>query len=221
MKIIGHRGARGLAPENTLAGFKKALEHHVDEIECDVRVTKDRIPILIHDPFLTDEADNRLKIADHTLAKLREHKADLVTMEAAIRLVDRRVPIILEVKPDQPIAPIKTVLNEFLQAGWQVSDFRLASFSYKTLRQLHAAFPEITKIVNDSWSGSRATWRARRLGTKRLCLNKTWLWPYFNRAMRRRGYEVYAYTVNETRWRLFMPGLYGVVTDYPDVFEKK
>jgi glycerophosphoryl diester phosphodiesterase len=45
VKIIGHRGARGLAPENTLAAFAKAIELEVDGVEFDVRVTKDKIPL--------------------------------------------------------------------------------------------------------------------------------------------------------------------------------
>ena len=47
--IQGHRGARGLAPENTLAGFQKAIELGVTTLEFDVGVTKDGIPIIFHD----------------------------------------------------------------------------------------------------------------------------------------------------------------------------
>ena len=41
IKVIGHRGAPGLEPENTLRSFRRALELGVDVIECDVRMTKD------------------------------------------------------------------------------------------------------------------------------------------------------------------------------------
>ncbi|MDC0234992.1 glycerophosphodiester phosphodiesterase family protein, partial [Candidatus Marinimicrobia bacterium] len=47
--IQGHRGARGLAPENTLVGFQKAIELGVTTLEFDVGVTKDGIPIIFHD----------------------------------------------------------------------------------------------------------------------------------------------------------------------------
>ena len=46
---IGHRGAKGYAPENTLASFEKALELGVDMIELDVQNSKDFIPMVIHD----------------------------------------------------------------------------------------------------------------------------------------------------------------------------
>ncbi len=47
--LQGHRGARGLAPENTLPGWKKALELGVDTIECDMAITKDGVVVVHHD----------------------------------------------------------------------------------------------------------------------------------------------------------------------------
>lgn len=53
--IQGHRGARGLMPENTLAGFKKAVEIGVSTIELDVGITKDEVVVVIHDFELAAE----------------------------------------------------------------------------------------------------------------------------------------------------------------------
>jgi len=47
--IIGHRGAKGIAPENSLSGFKKAVELGIDGVELDVHLTKDEKLIVIHD----------------------------------------------------------------------------------------------------------------------------------------------------------------------------
>lgn len=52
MKVIGHRGAAGLAPENTFAGFDLALAMGVDGIETDVQKTKDEVLVLFHDDRL-------------------------------------------------------------------------------------------------------------------------------------------------------------------------
>jgi YVTN family beta-propeller protein len=51
----GHRGARGLAPENTLAAFERALALGVTTIETDVAITKDDVPVIAHDPFLNPD----------------------------------------------------------------------------------------------------------------------------------------------------------------------
>jgi glycerophosphoryl diester phosphodiesterase len=53
--LQGHRGARGLAPENTFAGFRAALAAGVDAIEIDVAVTADGVPVVSHDPLLNPD----------------------------------------------------------------------------------------------------------------------------------------------------------------------
>lgn len=64
LELIGHRGATGLAPENTIPGFKKALEHNVDAIELDVVITGDEQVVVSHEPWfrhdicLTPEGDS-------------------------------------------------------------------------------------------------------------------------------------------------------------------
>ena len=50
--IIGHRGASAVAPENTMAAFRKAIESGADGIEFDVRLSRDGVPVIIHDDTL-------------------------------------------------------------------------------------------------------------------------------------------------------------------------
>ena len=65
--MLGHRGARLYAPENTLPAFDLALQHGADGFEFDVRLTRDRYTIICHDPKL-----NRLTVRRQTLRRLRE-----------------------------------------------------------------------------------------------------------------------------------------------------
>ena len=51
-KIIGHRGVKDIAPENTILSINKAIEHNLEWIEIDVKVSKDNIPFLLHDDLL-------------------------------------------------------------------------------------------------------------------------------------------------------------------------
>jgi glycerophosphoryl diester phosphodiesterase len=81
--LQGHRGARGLAPENTLAAFERALEIGVTTLETDVHLTADGVPVLHHDPRLnpdhTRDAGGTWLAApgpllkDLTLAQLQAH----------------------------------------------------------------------------------------------------------------------------------------------------
>ena len=214
LKIIGHRGARGLAPENTIVSLLKALGCKVDMIEFDVRVTKDDVSILHHNRTLRDESGNKLGIEQHTYEELKEHKPDLATLDDALKALSGKVPLCIEVKRKVSIEPVVQTLKNYKH------EFFLASKSQKTLLGLHRALPNVPKIVIESWSGLRAVYRAKQLGTKRLSMNHLFLWSGFIRARKRRGYELYAYPLNDPkkarRWAKY--GLGGVVTDFPDRF---
>lgn len=69
--IIGHRGASAVAPENTIAAFREAIDVGTDGIEFDVRLTKDRIPVIIHDSTLQRTAGLRSRVADLTWSELK------------------------------------------------------------------------------------------------------------------------------------------------------
>lgn len=221
--VIGHRGAKGLAPENTIASIEKARAHGADEIEFDVRVTKDGVPILAHDPFVHDASGAEYSIDRHTYAQLLGYKPELATLEEVLNHIDARVHLDIEVKPAEPVEPIIAVLRDFINSGmYHASHIHVASFSYKTLREIHRALPDLPLIVNEHWSGVVATWRARRLGTKRITMRSYWLWRGFIAPMARRGWQLSSYTVNDPklakRWHSY--GLYGIVTDFPDRFQK-
>ncbi len=222
MKIVGHRGAKGLAPENTVASLLKAIEHNVDEIEFDLRVTKDNKVVLHHDPEITDASGNSFKIETTTLAELSKHKSDLALFDEALKAINHRVTILVEVKPHVAIKPVVAAIKGALSSGWEPNEIVIGSFSQKTLRALHTDLPELQTVVIERWSGVRARFRARQVNAKRLNMNQRWLWWGFIRAVKRGGYELYPYTMNDSakayQWDKY--GIAGVITDYPDRFEK-
>jgi glycerophosphoryl diester phosphodiesterase len=76
-RVVGHRGARSLAPENTMASFRKAAELGADAIECDVQLSRDGVPVVFHDFTLERCTDFAARpkaspfLADWTLDELR------------------------------------------------------------------------------------------------------------------------------------------------------
>ena len=215
-KIIGHRGARGLAPENTVKAIEVALKHHVDGVEFDVRVTSDGKVVLCHDPTLAD-----LLIRKQSYETLKNRKPDLATLEEALAAVHSQCALLIEIKPKVPVEPIVRILQHELTTNKEV-DISILSRSQSTLRQVHAALPEVKLVVNERWSIFIALWRMRQLGTDRLQMNQIWLWRGFLRAVHRRGIRISPYTVNSPkRFARWEPYIYGIVTDYPDRFEKK
>ncbi len=222
MKIIGHRGARGLAPENTIATFAKAIETGVDMIEFDLRVSLDSVVVLHHDPDIQTGARNAKVIANSTYKELKKTKNDLATLEEATEFINKRVPLYIEVKPGVNVKPIVKILKKYLAKGWRESDFYLASFSQGQLLKLNEQLPGMPKVIVEKWSGVRATRRARQLDTKFLAMNHHWLWSGFIWSVSKRGYVLFTYTLNSPakakRWAKV--GLAGVVTDYPDRFTR-
>ncbi|MCW3130665.1 MAG: glycerophosphodiester phosphodiesterase family protein [Methanophagales archaeon] len=71
MKIIAHRGARAEEPENTLRAVRKAFECGVDAVEIDVRFSKDREIVVIHDDTLERTTNGIGKVGEKTLEQLR------------------------------------------------------------------------------------------------------------------------------------------------------
>jgi len=74
LNVIGHRGAAGLLPENTLAGFKKAMELGVDTIELDIHITADRQAVVCHDaglnPAMTRDKNGKWVKERHLIKEL-------------------------------------------------------------------------------------------------------------------------------------------------------
>lgn len=222
MKIIGHRGARGLSPENTIASLEKAIEHNVDMVEVDVRVTKDGVAVLHHDPVVSDPDGGEVIIAHTAYAELLRHKPDLAALDHAIRAIQHRCPMMIEIKPGVPVRQTLAIIRDRLSRGWRLNEFMIASFDYKILQDVQRAMPKVALVVIERWSGVRASSRAKRLGTKYITMHQKWLWLGFVKAMKRNGFKLSPYTINnQARAQKWRPYLYAVITDRPDVFEKK
>ena len=68
--IVGHRGASALVPENTLAAFRRAIEDGAEGIEFDVRLSRDGVPVVIHDETLVRTGQTRAMVSELTAIEL-------------------------------------------------------------------------------------------------------------------------------------------------------
>jgi glycerophosphoryl diester phosphodiesterase len=91
--IIGHRGASAVSPENTTAAFREALEVGADGIEFDVRLTRDSVPVVIHDSTLRRTAGLSHRVVDLTWAEIS--KVDVGSWFAA-SFANETVPSLAE-----------------------------------------------------------------------------------------------------------------------------
>ena len=100
--IVGHRGAAGYAPENTLLSFQKAIELGCRAVEMDVHLSKDGEAVIIHDAKVDRVTDGKGKVRKMTLAQLRQLVLPLnqhiPTLQEAIDLCRGRTKMFIELK---------------------------------------------------------------------------------------------------------------------------
>lgn len=225
--IVGHRGAKGLALENTAMSIEAAIAYGVDMVEIDLRLTKDGRVVLLHDENAVARNGEIVHPQEQTYEKLLEYFPDILTLGELFPLVNHRCRIMLECKVIEAVEPAAAILKTFLASGWQASEFMFASFKYDNLEKFHALLPEIELVVLDNWSAVRATRRARKLGTTYLSMDQRYLWWGVIRSLSR-NYKLFCYPNHKlihikhakpAKW--FKYGLYGVITDYPNFFLTK
>lgn len=212
-KIIGHRGAKGLAPENTKASFEKAIQCGVDMIELDVRVTKDGVPVIAHDPEL-----HNYIVKDTSLRQLKTIYPDILTLEEAL-VITGDTPLMIEVKAPVNCLPIFEVLKKL--DAQKIDTYQVASFDPKVLKKFMKEMPDLTRVIIERWSGVRVGLRARRLRTKHITMRASSLWGFYIRAVTKRGIILNSYTLNDPKKasRFIRAGLTGVITDFPDRYK--
>ncbi len=104
--ILGHRGARANAPENTLSAFKKAMEYGADGVEFDVFLSQDGIPVVIHDETVDRTTDGHGAVWDLSAKELSQLNAAKNFPEFAKEGVPTLVQV-LEVLPDGAIINVE------------------------------------------------------------------------------------------------------------------
>jgi len=101
--IIGHRGASTVAPENTMAAFREAIAVGADGIEFDVRLTRDGVPVVIHDSTLRRTARLPHHIAALTWHELQQVDQTVPSLQELFTLFEaNNLLMYLEIKCDSP-----------------------------------------------------------------------------------------------------------------------
>jgi glycerophosphoryl diester phosphodiesterase len=153
--VIAHRGYRAKYPENTLIAFEAAIDAGADMIELDVLLTKDRKVVVIHDESLDRTTNGQGMVSDHTLLEIKALDAGtwfdarfmgerLPTLEEVLEMVDRRVPINIEIKrsayePHHPADAIERQIVELVTRRNAVENVLISSFEWRLLEHLPAA----------------------------------------------------------------------------------
>jgi glycerophosphoryl diester phosphodiesterase len=183
-KGFAHRGLHYGAgfPENSLLAFAAALELGAG-IECDLRLTKDDEVVVFHDKDAMRMCASPMRIGEHSLAelgRLRLGDGPIPTLESLLKLVEGRVPLLLEVKVDDDIWRWAPALKRAL------ADYRgpvgIMSFDPRVPRLMKTNMPAVRRglVVRDrlkAWKRAVAMWLANPqfLAVETKALGKTWV----------------------------------------------
>jgi len=240
--VLAHRGASLVAPENTLAAFRHAVELGADAIETDVRATRDGVPVLIHDPDVERTTDGAGAVAELSLVELQR-------LDAGARFRARgtaaapdgsacRVPTLaealaalpgvrfnLELKCDGPGDLVAAVLDTVVRAG-RAGTVLLTAEDDARMGRLRRSAAGVAFGASrgevEGWVRAAAGGGPTPVGPMALQVpvehaGAALVTPELLALARARGVAVHVWTVNEPSEmrRLVNLGVDGIVTDDP------
>jgi glycerophosphoryl diester phosphodiesterase len=216
--IIGHRGAAGLVPENTLPSFQRAVELGVDAIELDVHFLEGRLWV-IHDTELDRTTNGSGPLKAQTTAQLRAldagNGARIPFLEEVMELIPPSLLLNIELKGAGTAAPVA----QFLRAHSH-SEFLVSSFNHEELRGFAKLAPDVPVApLFDRWRGDPAA-TGREFGAQYVNLSARITTKERCAAISAAGMQVLTYTVNDVSLarKLAGYGVAGIFTDFPDRF---
>lgn len=220
--VIGHRGARGHAPENTLASFDKALALGAPWVELDVQLHARRLWVF-HDARLERCTGARGWLVDQKAAALRKLDAGggqpIPWLPEVLDRIDRRAGVNVEMKTaGGTAAAVAKVLRDYLARGWSPEQFLVSSFHLPELRDFKRRLPEVPLGVLLCGVPLNLATAVSELGAAVCSIDLEFADPALIADAHARGARVYVYTVNEPDdlQRVKALGVDGVFTDFPE-----
>ncbi|MBI6546294.1 MAG: glycerophosphodiester phosphodiesterase [Cyanobacteria bacterium NC_groundwater_1444_Ag_S-0.65um_54_12] len=227
--VIGHRGARGHAPENTLAAFRQGVLLGADLLECDVRFSHDWQLVVIHDETVDRTTDGSGKVSDMTLAELQALDAGMGEhVPALAELLDwinwQKTPgIVIEIKNESHVRHgIGMAVARAVQAHELIERAIVISFDQQVLVEAKKYCQQIaTGVLYDSELAdpvataqmvqANSLWPAKEILTAEVVI-----------AAHAAHLGVFTWTVNspDELQRAIVTGVDGIGTDFPEVLRR-
>jgi len=234
VRIIGHRGAAAVAPENTLASFRAAAALGVRWVEMDVCLLADGATVIFHDEDLGRCSDGHGRLAEVGLAYVQQLDAGrwfaphfsgerIPTLREALQEIQRLgMGLNLEIKHDGPGLDrlVETVIAVLAQE-WRNNDkLLLSSFNHRALRLCQQQAPHLRR--GQLYESVPACWRQELLeiGAYSLHCDYRALDATLARSIKAAGYRLLCYTVNDPQAvaRHWGWGMDAIFTDDPARF---
>ncbi|RLL48142.1 glycerophosphodiester phosphodiesterase [Oceanobacillus piezotolerans] len=231
-EIYAHRGASKYAPENTMAAFELAYKMQADGIETDVQLTKDNIPILIHDEKLSRTTNGIGLVKDYTYHELKELDAGnwfgnnysgqiIPTLEEFLAWVRYKpLKVNIELKNNKiDYKNLEFIVYDMLKAYKLLDKTVLSTFNPLSVNRLKALNQYIEIALLTSRKNKNLVTSARHLGANALHIKYRLLTSRIIEESKMANMKVRVYTVNTSPsiYKSFDLGCNGIFTDVPDI----
>ena len=228
--VLGHRGAMGHAPENTMASFRKGRELGADAVELDVRLSADGELVVIHDATVERTTDGNGAIGSLTVRELgrldagvsfsAENRGQRIpTLRQVLRWGRRRIPLVVEIKGNpEPPAGIEEKLVRLIRHFHMVDRVMVISFHHPSVKRIKVLESRLATGILFSGGLIDAVGAAREA----LADSVRPLWSYWSRGLvaevHKAGLQASAWTVDKpkTMKALIEMGIDSIATNYPD-----
>jgi glycerophosphoryl diester phosphodiesterase len=223
MLKIGHRGAAGWEPQNTMSSFRKAVELGCDYIETDIHLCRSGELVLIHDARIDAVSDGSGLVGDMSLAELRAFDfgkgQTLVTLEELFQEVSGRARLNLELKgPDTGAAAAESVQKELAKGTWREEELLVTSFRHSELDRFHQLLPSVPIGVLIKAVLLDTTGYLKRFSPSFLVTSHEFLQKMLVDEVHEAGYRLLIYTVDHPGdiERMYRLGVDGIISNFPD-----
>nr|WP_284700202.1 glycerophosphodiester phosphodiesterase [Gracilimonas sediminicola] len=238
--IIGHRGASAYYPENTMAAFRAAYEMGAEMIELDILLSKDSVPVVIHDETLDRTTNGTGLVADYTLTELRkldaglwfgrEHAGEHIpTLEEVLQFAKGKIALNIEIKTEAVTDDYLEGIEEKalnLVKKYEMEDYVLySSFDYRAISHLKQLDVDISvALLYEKKQSTRRLpselvedYTADAFNCSRRQFTKRWA-----EDTQRHNIPVFVYTVNKERQmeKMIKRGVSGIFSDKPDLLRR-
>ena len=219
---IGHRGARGHEPENTLLSIETGIRLGAEMIEFDVQRCGDEL-VVIHDPRLERTTNGVGRVAEVSFRYIRGLDAgksqNVPTLQEVLTLSAGRVKLNVEIKSaDGTAALVAAQLLRAIGDGWSAKQLLVSSFHLPELHQFKVLAPEIPIGVLVCGVPFDLAACATALNAQALNVSAEFADSRLVHDAHARGLKVFAYTVNhpDDISAMQRAGIDGVFSDFPD-----
>jgi glycerophosphoryl diester phosphodiesterase len=216
---IGHRGACGHAPENTLASIEQAIVLRCALTEVDIQRTSDDELVLLHDERVDRTTNGRGRVADLTLPDIRTLDAgggeSPPTLDDVLKAASGRIGLILELKTGGSAYDVCAIVRG---SGF-TQPVIYASFLQEELQHVRRADPDAQTMILFTRLPTNPGALAARLHATHVGLRLDTVTEPLVNALHDQSLIVFAYTANQPAQvrKMKMLGVDGIISDFPDL----